>query len=177
MRPRSDQAFHANCRFSRFWSSVYDRGLQQFLEGNLVQHLSAWVLGHCRGCARRYCHRSSTCPHNPISHPLERINRYGPKKRLRPHGCRGLCTDYRKRNTVRGGPWVHQFQTPHKHLLGNPSPVPRPTGLGGPEFLPSLVQIVQRRQQYTEPATRRPPLFTRTCSSNYKLEHAMQKPQ
>ena len=177
MRPRSDQAFRTNCRFSRFWSSVYDRGLQQFLERNLVQHLSAWVLGHCRGCARRYCHRSSTCPHNPISHPLKRIERYGTEKGLRPHGCRGLCPDYRKRHTVRSRPRIHQFQAPPEYLLRNPSLVPRPIGFGSPEFLPSLVQIVQRRQQSTKPATRRPPLVTRTCSSNYKLEHAMQKPQ
>src|SRR2546425_1400186 len=70
-----------------------------------------------------------------------------------------------------------QFQTPHKHLLGNPGLVPRPIGLGGPELLPSLVQIIQRRQQFTEPATRRPPLPTQTCSSNHKLEYADQKPQ
>ncbi len=146
MRPRSDQAFRANCRFSRFWSSVYDRGLQQFLERNLVQHLSAWVLGHCRGCARRYCHRSSTCPHNPISHPLKRVERYRAETRLCSDRGRRLCPDYRKRHTVRSRPRIHQFQAAPQYLLRNSSIVPCPTSVGSSELLPSLVQIIQGRQ-------------------------------
>jgi hypothetical protein len=163
-------------RYLRFGSLTQGRELQQFLERRPVQPLSAWVLGHGRGSLRRNCHWSSTCLHNPISHPLERTEWYGAKEGFCSDRRRGLCPDYRKFDAVRGRSGLYQFQTPHKHLLGNPGLVPRPIGVGGPELLPSLVQIIQRRQQFTKPATRRPPLLARTCSSNYKLEPAEQKP-
>src|SRR6266581_243995 len=131
---------------SRFASQAQGRGLQQFLERRLVQHLSAWVLGHCRGCVRRDCHWGRTCPHDPVSDSLEGIEWHWAEKGLRPYRCRGLCPDYRKRDAVRSRPWVYQLSTATEYLLRNPSVVPCPIGVGSPELLPGLVQIVQGRE-------------------------------
>src|SRR4029077_18971227 len=164
-------------RSSRFGSLTQGRELQQFLERRLVPHHSAWVLGYYRRCPRRNCHRSCTRPHDPISYPLKRIERYRAKARLRSDRRRRLCPDYRKRDTVRRRPRVHQLQTAREHLLWNPGLVPCPIGFGDAELLPGLVQIVQSRQHSTEPATRGPPLIARTCSSKHELERAMEKPR
>ncbi len=75
---------------------------------------------------------------------LKRIERYRAEEGVCPNRRRGICSDYRKLNTVRSRPWIYELQTAPEYLLRDSGPVPCPIGLGGPELLPSLVQIVQR---------------------------------
>ncbi len=113
------------------------------------------VLGYGRHCLRRACSRSRPRVYISMSYPVEGVEWVRAETGLcHRRGC-GLCSGQWHFDAVCSRPRVSRFQVARDHLLRCSSLVPNPHGPGGPKLLSRMVQIVQKREQSTQPFTGR----------------------